>query len=127
MSADSITERNNAARALLEYGFSNYALFSSPAESLEDVPVRYGAQEFVSVSSVGFSTVVAKGEIGKIEARYEIPEFVSAPVSQGDKLGSIGFYLGGEQIGECDVIADGGVERITFWGLFLQIIKNIFS
>ena len=127
MSADSITERNNAARALLEYGFSNYALFSSPAKTLEEVPVRYGAKEFVSISSLGFSAIVAKGDIAKVEAKYELPEFVSAPVSEGEELGFISFHLNGEEIGRCSVVAEAGVGRITFWGIFFNIVKNIFS
>ncbi len=127
MNADSITERNNAARTLLDYGFSNYSLFTYPQKALESVPVRSGTQDSTDVVSCEFSAVVKKGDLAKIEAFYEIPERIDAPFNKGDKIGRIVFKNAGEVIGECDIVTADAVEKISFWGVFSRIIKNIFS
>lgn len=126
MNAESITERNNSARALLEYGFSNYALYVHPGEQLENIPTLSGTKDFISTSSEGFSCVVNKSDISKIDVRYNIPEFLTAPINEGEEVGEIVFKLGDKELGKCLIVVTESVEKISLWGVFVRVIKNIF-
>lgn len=126
MNADTITERNNSARALLDYGFSNYALYKYEAEELEKTPVLFGKRDFLTIRALPFSAVVKRSELSKVEAFFDLPENVCAPVAEGQKVGSVTFKLAGEIIGTSDVVSCGSVERISFFEVFLKMLKNIF-
>lgn len=126
MNADTITERNNQARALLDFGFSSYALYKYEQGVLESCPVLFGKEDTVALRSMPFCAVVKRSELNKIELVFELPENVTAPVSEGERVGGISFKLDGESIGSTDVVAVSTVERISFFGIFLRILKNIF-
>ena len=126
MNADTITERNNQARALLDFGFSSYALYKYEPRVLESCPVMFGKVDSVELRSMPFCAVVKRSELNKIELIFELPEKITAPVSEGQRGGGISFKLDGESIGCADVVAVSTVERISFFGIFLRILKNIF-
>ncbi len=126
MGAETRDIRNDAARTLLDYGFASFDIYTDPAAPLESAPVRHGRCGSVTLYSEGFGLLVEKGDISRIEKRYEIPEFVDAPVRDGDKLGQIVYSLDGEEIGRCGIVVRENVERITFWELFLRLLESIF-
>ncbi len=127
MGAETRDDRNNAARMLLDYGFANYALYEDCARQLESVPVLYGKSDFVIVSSGGFSKLVSKGEKGKIEAYYDIPDEIVAPIRKGDTIGKITYKIGDEVIGEASIFADEDIERIKIGELFVRLLRTIFT
>lgn len=125
MGAKSRDERNAAARALLDFGFANYALYEKNESFLENAEIVRGTKETVALYSTKFSFVVEKNKLQKIEAEYEIPEKISAPIIEGDVVGRIVFRLDGEQIGFCDIVCKDNVEKISFSQLFGRILKRI--
>jgi D-alanyl-D-alanine carboxypeptidase (penicillin-binding protein 5/6) len=125
MGAKSRDERNAAARALLDFGFANYALYEKNESFLENAEIVRGTKETVALYSTKFSFVVEKNKLQKIEAEYEIPEKISAPIIEGDVVGRIVFRLDGEQIGFCDIVCKDKVEKISFSQLFGRILKRI--
>ena len=125
MGAESREARNDAARALLDYGFASYALCEYPASFLENVPVLRGKANILPTYSSGYYTLVDKADKGKIEVIYEIPENVTAPITEGESVGKIKYYLNGALIGECDILAGESIGKIGFFELFLRILKRI--
>ncbi len=126
MNADSITDRNNAARVLLDYGFSNYSLFEKEKETLEKIPVIFGKENNVSVYLSPFSNVIMKTDVSAVEEIYDIPETITAPIKEGDVIGSVTYKIGDNVIGKSDICAEKSIDRISYFGIVLQIIKNIF-
>ncbi len=127
MGAETRDARNNAARSLLDYGFANYAVYSDSERFIENAEVHGGVRDSVPLASGGFSTVVARGDKGKVELKYTIPESVAAPISDGDTVGKIEYYLGGKKIGEAPIVARGDISHISFLELYLRILKRISS
>lgn len=127
MGAESRDERNNAARALLDYGFANFALYSDAGGYLEDVPVQYGAVDNVSVSSRGFSKIVNKSDKGKIEKIYDIPDALAAPLTKGEAVGRIIYKLGDETIGECEIVIDNSVERLGLFDIYWRLLWTVLA
>ena len=127
MGAETRDERNNAARALLDYGFSAFALYSDKGGYLEEVPVRYGEVDNISISSNGFNKIINKSDKNKVEKIYNIPESLIAPIRAGDKVGEIVYKIGEEEIGKTDIIADENVDRLSFLGIYRRLLKAILS
>ena len=118
--------RNSAARSLLDYGFSNYAIYSSETGAVENVPVYKGNKNQTTVYSSEFSAVIPKKELKKVEKIFEIPEYLTAPVSDGEAVGKITYKLGDEIIGTSDIYVSECIDKISFFDLFKNLLENIF-
>ena len=127
MGAETRDERNEAARAMFDFGFSNYALYVEPECELECVDVVGGIKDRVAVYSKGFAKLVNKSERNRIEKEYTIPDCLSAPLAEGDVLGRVTYKLDGEIIGESDIFVKDKIESIGLWELYGRIIKTIFT
>ncbi len=117
--------RNNAARELLDYGFSNYRLYEDRASTVELATVLGGKKSEVGLNSTGFSTVISKDEESVIVREYIIPENLRAPISKGEIIGKIIYKINGDQIGYSDIYAADSIESIGFYDVFIRIIKKI--
>lgn len=124
MGAESGNKRNAAAASLLDWGFANYGIYQLEGAELDDIKVIGGTSDKVSVRHDGFSSVVDKSLISKIECVTELPEVLSAPVKEGDVVGVLVFKCGGEEIGRCDVYSTESVERIGFFELWYRILAK---
>ena len=118
--------RNSSAAALLDWGFANYSLYRYDEGEDEDIPVLGGVENILHTAHGDFCTVVKKGEEKKVEAQKELPESVSAPVRKGDAVGAITFRLDGGELGRIDISAAHGVDKISFGGLLLRMLKRFF-
>ena len=122
MGAESKESRNDAARALLDFGFSSVALYHSPTARLEDVDVYRSDTKSVYVSEESFSYLCKKGCEKRIEKVYEIPEHLIAPFEKGEVVGRVRYYLDGSEIGEAKITAEVGAERISY----LKMLSFVF-
>ena len=106
--------RFDEARAMLEYGFAGYQLFSPVREgdSLNmAVPVRMGGSDLVSaVSADGYELLVRKGDQGRFSLEIALRESVTAPVRKGDMLGEIRVKEGEKVIKTIPAVAGETVE-----------------
>ncbi len=127
MGADTRDVRNAEARALLDYGFANYALYEKNECELESVRIKGGVSDTVGSVSEGFACVVKRADLKRVEEFYEIPESLSAPIEANSKIGKITFKIGEDTVGECGIYAKNEVKKIGFGELFAKIIKNILK
>lgn len=127
MGAETRDDRNEAARAMLDYGFSNYALYSEAEAELENVDVRRGCSDKVAVCSSEFAKLVNKSDKKRIEKEYTIPDKLVAPLKAGDVVGSVVYKLDGEEIGKSDVFVKEDIEEIGVFDLFSRILKTVFT
>ena len=125
MGADSRESRNNAARAMLDYGFANYTLYSDSEGPLENIPVLRGVKDSTLAYSSGFSCLLGKGDDKRVEKHYDIPESIYAPIEIGEKIGEIVYTLDGEEIGRADITVAEDISAISVFELFMRIISNI--
>ena len=128
MGADSSKDRFGDASRLLDYGFANFAIADSllSPEELLDVVVTKGTAPKVSTGvAEGFHVLVSKSKIGSIEKKITLPESVTAPVRAGDKLGSVEFMIDGQPIGGTDIIAKEDVSKISPFGMFGKLTKQL--
>ena len=125
MGAKTRDERNAAARALLDFGFANYALYERNEEFIENSPVTKGVSDSIALYSSPFSIVVDKSKQGTIEMVYEIPETLVAPLKEGDTVGQVIYKIDGEQIGVSEIYVKNSIEKISIGNLLGRILKRI--
>ena len=127
MGAETRDSRNEAARAMLDFGFSNYALYSEAEFELENAYVTRGVKDEIALYSKPFSKLVDKSDKKRIEKEYVIPDTLVAPIKAGDIVGSITYKLDGEVVGETDIFVKEDIAKISTLQLFGRIIRTIFT
>ena len=125
LGASTKDERNAIARELLDYGFSNFTLFTSPEGYLEDSYVRGGKSESTKLYKTGFRAVIDKSKGTKVEEIYEIPEYLLAPIKSGQKVGKITYKVNNEILGESDIYVELGIEKINLLNVVTRLLKKI--
>ena len=125
LGANASQTRFDEARAMLEYGFASYLLFSPVQEgdSLEmSVPVRLGGQDDVNVVSGGACALLLhRGEESEVTLEAALVESADAPVRKGDALGELRVMLRGEQVAAIPAVAGETVELPGLLNALLRI------
>lgn len=127
LNCKSSQERFQAARSMLDYGFANYALVPVwPEEQLGQVPVVLGKEKGLQPEIRGQETLlVDKGKKGEIRRDVSLLPEVSAPVSAGQRLGTLTVRAGDEILAELPLVAPRAVERKSFWDLFRELLGRV--
>ena len=122
----SSTDRFESAKALLNYGFSNYALVTPELGELPAVPVTLGtAAEITPVLADETPILIDKALAAGVETRVCVDESVTAPVEAGQTLGTLTITSGGQTIAERDLIAPEAVGALRWGDVFLQMLRAL--
>jgi D-alanyl-D-alanine carboxypeptidase (penicillin-binding protein 5/6) len=118
------------AAKMLDAAFEYYT--SYVPEAPEDVPaeirVKNGYAETAPIAAVTAQKyVIKKSQAGNFEARIILPEFVYAPVLNGQVVGEIHYYLEGEFFCKTPLVATSDVEGVSFRKNLAIILKNVFN
>ena len=124
MGAPSSAERNNIATKLLNWGFSNYEIYSDASEKLAPIKVSAGLESKCHIMSSDFSIIVKKGDADKITKNINLPNKISAPIKIDEKLGYIEYKLNNQVIGQSDILSTQNIENINFFSLFIRILSK---
>ncbi len=127
MKGETSDKRNSDARALLNYGFSAYALASAAPEApLPALPVTMGETETLALTlpQEGLTAVVEKGKISGLTRRIDLPERVSAPVEAGERVGTLTLLDGEAEVLAVPILAAEDVPRRTWGSLFAQLLHT---
>ena len=125
MGCETSAQRFSACKALLDQGFANYALITPEAPDAQ-VAVRLGQQPAVRVVP-GEETplLIAKSQKALVQTHIDLEETVEAPVSQGQRLGSLTVTAEGQTLAQIPLVAEVTVPRLTVGQLFLKILRRI--
>ena len=123
----SSTDRFQSAKALLDYGFANYALVPvQEGETLSPVPVVLGQSETVQpVASGEEQLLIDKGLRQSVTRTVELLPSVQAPVSQGQRLGTLTIQADGQVLGEIPLVAEKAVPRLTWKDRFQNLLRRV--
>ncbi len=120
-------ERFNSASYLLDFGFANYEIIVPQIDDSQigSVTVKLGKdKEIVPNFDPAEKIMVQKGS-GEISYKYDIENEITAPVSEGDKLGTITLYSGDKEIKVITLKSDKNIEKVNFSYIFKKLLCNI--
>lgn len=124
-------------RKLFDYGFSHYSLHTLD-DSLIDydrfasVPVLNAQTAHIGDSAAiplqiiedkGVENILLK-ETEQVEVNYQIPDVLTAPVTQGETVGRITYTLNGEELRSYTLIAPQNVKAIDYAWWLKQVFRE---
>jgi len=125
MGADTSASRNTACKQLLDYGFANFAVIHPELTEAEPVAVKMGKADSVSaVLGESEGLLIDKALKSGITMELSMEESVTAPVSRGQRLGTLTVKAGEQVLKEVPLVAAEGVERMTFGDLFGMVFRR---
>ena len=127
MGAQSRDIRNEEAKKLLDWGFSNFAVYEDRGIDIPSVTVTGGTASECRVYYAPWSGAVEKGTEGKISVSYTLKNGVEAPIHSGDEVGRVIYTLDGNTLHEEPIYANGDVEKIALWDVFKEILRAVLS
>ena len=126
MGCETSAERFNACKAMLDYGFANFALVTADTEQKMEVPVKLGKEDSVLLEpGAEPKMLIDKAQKSTVTTQVTLEESVTAPVSWGQRLGTLTVKAGDQILAQVPLVAKTGVERLNFGDLFVQIFKKV--
>lgn len=126
MKGETADKRNADAKALLNYGFSAYALVSAaPEEPLPALPVTMGEVDTVALMLPpdALTAVVEKAQAAALERRIDLPESLPAPVRQGQQVGTLTLCSGDTELVTVPILAAEDAAGRSWGRMFTDLLK----
>lgn len=117
MGCESSKARVAASASLLDYGFSVCRIFTDDnPPALSAVPVRGGtAQQITCRYEKNFSYVATSDlDESKIEKKLVMDDAVTAPVKEGQRIGSLDYYYDGTKLGSVSILSEENVPEAHY-------------
>ena len=126
MGCETSQKRFAACKSMLDYGFANFALIEPEYPEVSAVPVKLGVSDSVNaVPASDGKMLIDKGQKSSVTTEVQLEEDVTAPVSKGQRLGTMTVKAGEQILAEIPMVAEDGVEKITWWQMYLRLLKKI--
>ncbi len=126
MNCDTSVGRFESAKALLNHGFAQYALYTPPTDGMPAIPITLGTENYlVPVAEGGGPILTEKALKNGITVRTETEESLQAPVEEGQRVGTLTVESQGKVLREIPLVAAKGVPRLTVWQLFLRMLGKL--
>ena len=126
MGAESSQVRFSACKSMLDYGFANFAVVSPEITEVEAVPVKPG-KSTVAVPKLGEAEglLIDKTQKNTITTEVTLEESVTAPVSQGQRLGTMAVKSGEQVLAEIPLVASESIERLSWGDIFIKVLQRV--
>ncbi len=128
MGSDTSSDRFETAKAMLNWGFSNYSSIAPEVDTADigDVAVIGGKTEKVKVSLPEIlPLLIKKGEESSLKTEVNVTESVEAPVEKGQTLGSVKVISGEKVICQYKLTAANEVEKLTVFDCLKKLINFV--
>ncbi len=126
MGAETSKVRNAACKQLLDYGFANYAVVSPQPEGDAEVAVKMGSAESVrAIPGEHPKLLIDKALKSGITSEITLSETITAPVAQGQTLGTLTVRSGDKILAEIPLVAESHIPRLTWGQIFGLVMKDI--
>ena len=126
MGSETSQDRFAACKSMLDYGFSNFTLYTPALQEGASVPLVLGKSERVSVvPSDDAAILVEKGQLSGITSEMTLDESVTAPVSRGQRLGMLTIKSGERVLSQIPLVAEMAVERKSWGDIFVELLRRI--
>jgi D-alanyl-D-alanine carboxypeptidase (penicillin-binding protein 5/6) len=117
--------RAAACKSMLDYGFANYALITPKLEDAVTVPVVLGREDQAAVvPGNARDLLIEKGLRNSVTTEITLEETVPAPVSRGQRLGTMTVRSGEQILAQVPMVAKEAVPRLSWWQIFSRVLRQ---
>lgn len=130
LKAPTSNDRFEDAKALLNYGFSGYALVTvTPETALAPLPVVLGEQKTVQgVLTKENTLLLDKARASNLTQALHLPDSVEAPIQEGDMLGELVLTdADGATVATLPILAGESVAHATWWQMMRRCLAVAFG
>ena len=125
MGCETSQKRFAACKSMLDYGFANYALAAPELPENMSVPVKLGVADTVTaIPAEAGEMLIDKGQKSAVTTEVTLEEEITAPVSQGQRLGSVTVKAGEQILKQIPLVAESAVEKVTWGQMFMRLLKK---
>lgn len=125
MGCDTSADRFAACKSMLDYGFANFALVTAQMQEDAVVPVRLGVAESVrAIPGADPQLLIDKGQRSQVTTKVVLEPEVSAPVSKGQRLGTLTVQAGEQILAQVPLVAEEEVAHLSWGQIFLQVLRK---
>lgn len=128
LGSSSSNDRFSTAKALLNWGFSNYSSVTPiiDKKELKKIKIVGGESDFVTPTVPEIPKVlVKKGQEGEVGVEIKIADSLDAPVKTSDIIGKAKITVGKEKIAEYEIHPQKNIKELTFFGYFKKLVTAI--
>ena len=126
MGCETSQDRFAACKSMLDYGFANFALIAPKLETEPAVPVKLGISKTVTaVPGEEAALLIDKAQKNMISTEVTLDESITAPVSRGQRLGTMTIKAGEQVLAQVPMVAAEAVPRLTFWQIFGKVLRRM--
>lgn len=114
-------------KRLMNYGFKYYkkVCLLEKNKLLKTILVERAKETSVSLySGKDIFTTLNEEERSKVQIKIDAPQSVEAPITKGQKLGTVQVSIGNELIGTVPLVADRNIERHDFPTSLKKVLNN---
>ena len=126
MGCETTQIRTSACKAMLDYGFARFALYTPELSEELRVPVAMGKEaEVRAVPGASDSLLVEKANRSAITTEVSLEESRPAPVAEGTQVGIMTVKSGDQILARIPLVAENGVERLTWADVMVILLKRL--
>ena len=126
MGCETSTERFAACKSMLDYGFANFSLVTPQFKGELEIPVKLGSRQMVkAVPGEDAQLLIDKSQKDMVTTDFTLEESVTAPVSKGQRLGTMTVRAGEQILAQIPLVAETEVSRLSWGQLFIKLLSRI--
>ncbi len=129
LGAENSDKRFTAARALLDWGFANYAAAEITPPELEPLPVTHGTASTVELTALPPTEgiVIPKGQWDALTQTVNLAESIEAPMAAGTEVGTVTVTIEGSTVAVYPVVTAFAVDRMTFGRAYVRLGRGLLA
>ena len=89
--------------------------------------VKHGVDSAVELELKSQNSIVIPRNVSELSNVVVLPQFVSAPIRRGQKIGCIGFYNKDTLVYETEIIAKSDVDKTSMLFVFKKMLLNLLK
>jgi len=126
MGSQTSQERFAACKSMLDYGFANFALYIPDLYEDASVSVELGKEKNVhAVPAEMAALLVEKTQLSSLTSSISLEESMRAPVSKGQRLGTLTVKAGEQVLSQIPLVAEKSVERKGWGDIFVDLLRQV--
>ena len=100
----------------------------SPEIPEASVPVKLGTENSVkAVLTKDDALLIDKSQRNLVTIETQLEEEVAAPVSKGQRLGTVTIKAGEHVLAQIPLVAEKTIPKLTLGQIFLRLLKNLMG